>query len=87
MRIGKTLNIDIQRRDIARGARKDGTCCPIALALSRRLGGVAVNVQPEVIETEDGVRFYASRDIELFIAEFDQGFPVKPSRFTLERIP
>lgn len=79
------LNIDVKQKDINQGARRDPCNCPITHALSRRLKGAAVSINFEEIHADERV-FYCSRDIEQFMTDFDEGLPVKPSRFTLEQV-
>lgn len=81
----KFLNINVMRKDINQGGRRDPCDCPVAHALSRRLKGAAVHVGYEGIYAE-GHTYYCSRDIEQFMNDFDEGRPVTPARFTLERM-
>ena len=77
-----TLNIDVQCRDIKSGVRRDPCRCAIALSTSCRLKGAGVEAQFEGIGADH--HFYeVSRDVEQFMNDFDEGRPVKPSRFTL----
>lgn len=69
--------------DIKNGVRNDGTSCPIALAIKRRLPTATnVNVSDLGIWV-DGDYVFTPVRAEHFVHRFDKGREVQPFRFEL----
>lgn len=87
----KPVKIEITKKDIACGKRRDGKTCPISLAVRRKLklayGQVHVTTysarfDSAEIETRNVL---LPKKAEKFISKFDNNEPVKPFSFVLGR--
>lgn len=78
------LKITVTQEDIEEGQARSCHRCPVALAMSRTIGRELV-VYPHYAGTlgMDVVCFFPS-EVEQFIADFDEGKPVKPFSFTVK---
>lgn len=82
--MSETIEIEVTQQDIDRGKPGDFTACAIARAIRRQTHRRAVCVGPEYAYA-GGVDYVpvASRRWQRFIYVFDNGRPVKPTRFRL----
>lgn len=82
-----TLTVEVTAQDIAEGREGDCWHCPIALALTRAVGGEPVHVNFSDI-SDGGGGWYRKLPTEAvsFQRWFDRGDPVEPFSFKV-RVP
>lgn len=81
------MRIDVTADDILHGVRKSCSQCPLAYAFSRELG-YCVNVhggRATNYKLGDGRIFmcYLPIDAQIFMLDFDSGYPVEPFSFNV----
>jgi hypothetical protein len=83
-----TTIISVTNADIKHGERGQCSRCPVALAVLRRLEckDVTVGICGVTIYSRRAHRrFYPPSRIARWITDFDNGRPVKPTRFKLSK--
>lgn len=79
----KTLRINVTKKDIAKGKRREPEDCPVALAIKRqKVAIICVGIDRIWIADKDAIS--TPKTVQRFIERFDCGNPVKPFSFTLK---
>ena len=80
------MTVSVTEEDIAQGARRSCTTCPVAIAVARAYSEkiVWVNTCNITIGYEMGKVVATPLEVKRFVLEFDAGEPVFPFEFTLE---
>lgn len=76
------MRIHVTADDIARGARGNSRCCPVAVAILRQTGHPC-GVTASRMENPDGGRLVTPDAVADFVEAFDAGRPVGPFAFEI----
>ena len=81
----KTITVEVTQEDIKKGRACDGTYCPIALALKRKIKRPClVGVKDIDIYNPKSKYTLHVPQIKLFVGNFDHGNKVEPFTFELQ---